>query len=124
MESIQNEACSSSDRTFKPVLWNNMIDEYRFVIQEKKLVNQLTKECYGYQTIADYNIFVNDIIVVSAGEPVCFLHPYEILYLTTHGKFLNIVDQENDMKYLSSDEIASRLCDFSSFIPSVYLRFR
>lgn len=127
----QKPGCSTSDLIFKKpfpssnykLSWKNWINEERFCIVNQSIIEELSIRCYGFQVIALKDIYIGSKRVARKDQAVCYLHPYEVLFLVAESNFISIVDDDSGAM-LTPFEIATRLITFKTFSPDVYVRYR
>jgi len=127
----QEPGCSTSDLTFKKpfpssnhkLLWKNWVDEKRFCVVSPSIIEELSIRCYGFQVITLKDIYIGSNLVARRDQTVCYLHPYEVLFLVTESSFISII-YDNPESILTPFEIATRLINFKTFSPDIYVRYR
>ena len=122
----------SSDLLFKKpfpssghkLFWKSWIDEGRFCVVDPSIIEELSIRCFGVQVISLKDVYIGSNLVARRDQIVCYLHPYEVLFLVAESHFISIIEDHNSDSILDPFEIATRLVDFKTFSPDIYIRYR
>ncbi|KAE9550706.1 hypothetical protein FO519_006089 [Halicephalobus sp. NKZ332] len=104
--------------------WNNWIDEERFCIVCPHIIKELQIRCYGTQVMSSKDVYIGSKLVARRDQLICYLHPYELLFLVAEYDFIWITEDSVTESILIPFDIATRLTDFKTFSPEIYVRYR